>query len=73
MKWRLDPGQIEVVDEGLAEVLRQKTPAERVAMIFDAHHTMRQVMDGAMRRRHPGWSDEQITAEIARRMLHGTG
>ena len=32
---RLDRGQIEVVDEKVAEVLRLKTPAERIKIGFD--------------------------------------
>jgi len=72
MKWRLDDGQIEVVDDALAEVLRQKTPAERVAMIFDANRTMRQVLAGGLRTRHSDWPDERVLAEVARRMLGGT-
>lgn len=72
MKWRLDDGQIEVIDDALAEVLRQKTPAERVAMIFDANRTMRLRIEGHLRTRHPDWPDEDIEAEIAGRMLGGT-
>jgi hypothetical protein len=30
MKWRLDGGQIEGLDEALADVLPRKTPAEKV-------------------------------------------
>jgi hypothetical protein len=33
MRWRLDDGQIEVIDEAQAKVLRAKTPAQRVAMV----------------------------------------
>lgn len=31
---RLDKGQIEVVDDAMAEVLRRKTPAERISIGF---------------------------------------
>ena len=30
---RLDPGQIEVMDDAMAEVYRRKTPAERLANV----------------------------------------
>jgi len=69
MKWRLDPGQIEVVDDAVAEVLRRKTPAERIAMIFDANDTMRLIIAGGLQTQHPEWSDDEIAAEVARRML----
>ena len=47
MKWRLDGGQIEVLDEALADVLRRKTPAEKIQMIAAAHRTARQLVRAA--------------------------
>lgn len=73
MKYRLDEGQIEVVDDATAQVLRSKTPAERVAMAFACNRTARLLIEGRLRTRHPKWSDERIRAEVARRMLRGTG
>jgi len=73
MKWRLDPGQIEVVDDAVADVLRRKTPAERIAMIFDANDTMRLIIEGGLRTQHGEWSDEEVAAEVARRMLGESG
>lgn len=71
MKWRLDAGQIEVVDEAIAQVLRRKTPAQRVAMIFAANRTMRAVIEGSVRARHPDWDDAHVKREVARRMMRG--
>ncbi len=72
MKWRLDPGQIEVVDDAVAEILRRKTPAQRVEMIFQCNETMRLVVEGAIRTFHPQWDDRQVRAEVARRMTRGS-
>jgi len=72
MKWRLDKGQIEVVADAMAEVLRAKTPAERVGMLLAANRTMRLVIEGGLRTRHPDWDDSRISAEVARRMLLGS-
>lgn len=69
MKWRLDPGQIEVVEDAVAEVLRRKTVTERVAMILEANETMRSLIEGPLRAKHPEYTDQQIRQEIARRML----
>jgi hypothetical protein len=44
----IDPNRIEVVDEEVAELLRRKTPAERVKMISDAHRTMRLIIEGGL-------------------------
>ena len=72
MNWRLDAGQIEVVDDAVAEVLRRKTPAERVEMIAACQRTMRSVIAGCLRTDHPDWDDARLSAEVARRMMRGT-
>jgi adenosyl cobinamide kinase/adenosyl cobinamide phosphate guanylyltransferase len=64
---------IELLDEAVVAVLRQKTPAERVAMIFAADRTMRLRLEGHLRTRHPDWDTPAVAAEIARRMSLGTG
>ncbi|MDB5288922.1 MAG: hypothetical protein JWL69_163 [Phycisphaerales bacterium] len=70
-QWRLDPGQIEVVDDAVAEILRRKTPAERVEMMSAAHRTMRLIIEGSLRTRHPEWDHARIMQEVARRMTRG--
>jgi hypothetical protein len=72
-KWRLDPGQIEVLDDSMVEVLRRKQPWERVAMVGQANQTVRLLMAGGIRSRNPEWTEEQVRREVARRMLGGTG
>lgn len=69
--FRLDDGQIEVVDPLVAKCLREKTFAERLEMVFNANRTMRLLIAGGVRTRNPDWSDEQIQKEVARRILHG--
>jgi hypothetical protein len=59
---------IELLDDAMVEVLRRKTPAERVAMVFDANRTMRLRLEGHLRSRHPDWDAPTIMREIARRM-----
>ena len=71
-KRRLDPGQIELLDEEMAKLLRHKEPWERVAIIGQANRTMRALIEGHLRTWHPQWSDEQIRCEIGRRLLRGT-
>ena len=69
MKWRLDAGQIEVVDDAVAEILRKKTPAERIAMtaslwrtgrllvetLFQIHHQIEYGNDADRRRDRQGY------------------
>jgi hypothetical protein len=71
-KRTIDPRRIEVVDDDVVRVLREKTAAERIAIGFAANRTVRLVIEGALRSDHPGWDDARIRAEVARRMLNGT-
>jgi hypothetical protein len=69
---RVSPSRIEVIDEELAAVLRQKTPAERVEMIGAANRTARVLAAAGVRYQHPDWDDEQVQAEVIRRVCGGT-
>ena len=64
---------MELLDEAVVEVLRRKTPVERVAMIFAANRAMRLRLEGHLRSCHPDWDDQTVMQEIARRMSRGTG
>jgi len=58
---------IELLDDAMVEVLRGKTPTERVAMVFDAERTMRLMLEANLHWRHPDWDAESVAREIARR------
>ena len=64
---------IEILDDAMVEVLRRKTPAERLAMVFAANRTMRLRLEGHLRSVHPDWDAPAVMREIARRMSGGTG
>ena len=64
---------VELLDDAVVEVLRRKTPTERVAMIFAANRTMRLRLEGHFRTRHPDWDSQTVMQEIARRMMRGAG
>lgn len=72
MSQTVKPNNIEVIDDQLAEVLRSKTPAERVQMIGAANRTARLLAAAGVRYQHPEWNDVQIQAEIIRRVTGGT-
>lgn len=72
MQWRLDDGQIEVIDEAQARVLRDKTPAQRVAMVGQCNRTMRLLIKARLQARHPDWTEDQLADGVARRLLGGT-
>jgi hypothetical protein len=64
---------VELLDDAMVEVLRRKTPAERVAMVFDAEQTMRLMLEANLHWRHPDWDAEHVAREIARRRNRESG
>ena len=67
----IDPRQIESVDDRMAEVLRAKTGAERLAIAFGLYSSARRVLLRALRAEHPDWDEPRVNAEAARRLSHG--
>lgn len=72
MRQPIDPARIELLDPAMVQVLKNKTPAERLAMVFASNRTMRLRLEGHLRTHHPDWADERIQQEIALRMSGGT-
>jgi hypothetical protein len=69
---RLDPRQIEAPDELMAEVLRRKSPQERLRIGFNMWVSARNMLMTHIRHSHPDWSLAAVEHEVARRMSHGT-
>ncbi|MBX3330997.1 MAG: hypothetical protein KF722_11380 [Nitrospira sp.] len=67
----LDPQRIEVLDPVMAEVLRRKTPAERLAIGFGLWRSARMLLRGQLASLHPEWDAIRIDREVARRLSHG--
>ncbi len=65
-------GRFEIVDDAVAEILRHKTPAERIEMALAANRLVRLRIEGHLMSIHGDWDAARIQAEIARRMLLGT-
>ncbi len=68
---RLDPGQIEVIDDTVAEILRRKTPAERILIACDLWTSVRRMLITHLTKTHPEWNSRKIEQEVARRLSHG--
>jgi hypothetical protein len=60
---------IESVDDAVVAILKQKTPAECVAMMGEANEMARLLAAAGIRYLHPDWSADQVSAAVARRML----
>ena len=70
-KIRLDQGQIEVVDDLMAHILRAKTAAERIRIGFELWASTRNLLLVHLRKTHPDWNAEKIKREVSRRLSHG--
>ena len=68
---RLDTGQIEVLDEAMADVLRRKEPWERIAIGFNLWQGAWDMLTHYLGACHPDWTEERIRQEVVRRMSHG--
>ena len=68
---RLDDGQIEVVDAVMAEVLRQKTPAQRIGIGFAMWDSAKRMLTAHLSSEHPDWTAQRIRREVVRRLSHG--
>ena len=69
--FRLDRGQIEVVDDQMAEVLRNKTPAERIRIGFSLWTSARNMLMAHLKSTHPEWNGDRLDREVAGRLSHG--
>jgi hypothetical protein len=66
------PRQIEVIDDDLADVLRTKTPAEKIAMVAAANRTARLLAAAGIRFVHPEWDEPHVQAEVIKRVSGGS-
>lgn len=63
-----DLRRIEVLDDTMAEVLRRKTPAERLAIGFGLWRSARTLLRRQLASLHPEWNVGQVDREVARRL-----
>ena len=68
---RLDPRNIEVMDDEMAKVIRSKTGAERLAIAYGMYDSARRMLLSYLRAQHPDWDEARINREAARRLSHG--
>ena len=67
----LDPKQIEVPDTLMVEVLRRKSPPERLLIGFNIWVSAHNMLLTHIQHTHPNWSQSEVEHEVARRMSHG--
>ena len=59
------------MDKREAEILRRKTPAERLALANDLCRAVRDMMLQSVRSAHPDWTNDEVKREVARRIARG--
>jgi hypothetical protein len=59
------------VDDQMVEILRKKTPAERLAIAFGLWRSARLILTGCLKSLHPEWDEEKVRREVVRRLSHG--
>lgn len=62
---------ITMVDDAMAEILRQKTSAERLAIANGIWRFARDMIRATIAQEHSEWSQEDLNRAVARRMSHG--
>jgi hypothetical protein len=61
--------KFDVIDDTYAAFLATKTPAEKAAMVGDAHETAKVLVAAGVRIRHPDFNEEQVKREVCRILL----
>ena len=62
---------IEVMDDAMADILRQKTAFDKLRIAGRMWQSARVFLRGAIRTEHPDWNEDQVNREIAKRISHG--
>ena len=62
------PDHVKEASERQAAIIRAMTPQQRLKQALAMNRGMRSLMDAGIRAQHPHWSEQERTAEIARRI-----
>jgi len=62
------PPVVELMDPMMVEIMRNKTPAQRLAIAFRMWDSARLIVKGGVMYQHPDWSDKEVQQEISLRM-----
>lgn len=65
------PEKIEVMDDAMADILRQKTERERLEIAFGMWRFARDMIRANAEADHPEWTEGEIRRYVASRMSHG--
>jgi hypothetical protein len=63
---------VECPDDGVVEILRAKTPEERLAIGVGMWLAARKILESVLGSQHPDWNRDRLSREVARRLSHGS-
>ncbi len=63
---------IEVLDEQMVVVLKNKTPSERLMMAFKMWDFAKKELTNYLRLQYPLWDENKIHHEVVKRLSHGS-
>jgi Rv0078B-related antitoxin len=61
----------EMLDDQMADILRQKSEVERLKIAARMWKSARAILRGAIKTEHPDWDTDRVNGEIACRISHG--
>lgn len=67
----IDERNIEVIDDRMAQVFRDKTPQERLAIAFGMWNSAKKMLTNYLRSSYPDWDERKIHEEVVKRLSHG--
>lgn len=67
----VDPRNLEVLDDDMAEVFRSMTGAQRLKIANDLFESARRMIGSHLAAEHPDWDEQRLQEETARRLSHG--
>lgn len=62
---------IDIIDDRVADILRGKSDAERMAMVDNMWRFARDMIRANLRRDYPAWTEQEVDRMTARRLSHG--
>ena len=62
---------IEILDDLMVQVLKNKTPQERLMIAFNMWSSAKKQLTDFLHSLHSEWSEKEIQQEVARRLSHG--
>ena len=68
----IEKRNIEILDEQLIKVLKEKTPQQRLIIAFNMWDSAKNLLTTYLESTHSDWNEKEIHREVIKRLSHGT-